>query len=81
MKTRGRTKRRAIEPRVSAGMMKLFTAYSRRRVRRSFHGLRILKSGLPPGDPSRPLVIFLNHASWWDPLVCLLLWFTYFFEW
>jgi 1-acyl-sn-glycerol-3-phosphate acyltransferase len=73
MKTTRRIKRRALEPRVSAGMMKLFAAYSRGRVRRNFHGLRILKSGLPPGDPSRPLVIFLNHASWWDPLVCLLL--------
>ena len=73
MKTTRRTKPRAIEPRISAGMMKLFAAYCRRYVRRNFTALRILKSGLPPGDPSRPLVIFLNHASWWDPLVCLLL--------
>ena len=73
MKTARRTKQRAIEPRISVGMMKLFAAYSRRYVRRNFTALRILKSGLPPGDPSRPLVIFLNHASWWDPLVCLLL--------
>lgn len=73
MKVTRRPKPRAIEPPVSGGLMKLFAAYSRRCVRRNFHALRILKHGLPPGDPSRPLVIFLNHASWWDPLVCLLL--------
>ena len=26
-----------------------------------------------PEDADLPLVIFVNHASWWDPLVCLLL--------
>ena len=53
--------------------MKVFIAYCRRRVRRDFHGLRILKSGQPPRDCTRPLVVYFNHASWWDPLVCLLL--------
>ncbi|MEP6821439.1 MAG: lysophospholipid acyltransferase family protein [Chthoniobacterales bacterium] len=32
-----------------------------------------MKDGLPPRDPARPVVIFLNHASWWDPLACLIL--------
>jgi len=27
----------------------------------------------PPPDIKGPLVVFLNHASWWDPMVCLLL--------
>ncbi|MDQ3622898.1 MAG: lysophospholipid acyltransferase family protein [Verrucomicrobiota bacterium] len=54
-------------------MIKVFAAYSRRYVRRHFHAFRILKSGLPPQDLASPLVIYLNHASWWDPLVCLLL--------
>ena len=42
-------------------------------MRRDFHGLRILKNGLPSCDRDRPLVVYFNHASWWDPLVCLLL--------
>lgn len=50
-----------------------FANYSRRYLRRRFHSIRILKDGLPPLDRAQPLVIFLNHASWWDPLVCLLL--------
>ena len=53
--------------------MKVFAAYTRSYVGRHFHSVRILKSGLPPRDCARPLVIYLNHAAWWDPLVCLLL--------
>lgn len=71
-------KPRAGQPHVSPGVMNVFAAYSRRYVRRSFHSLRILKSGLPPNDSARPLVIYLNHAAWWDPLVCLLLSREYF---
>ena len=64
---------KATQPHVSTGVMKVFAAYTRGYVRRHFHALRILRSGLPPHDEMRPVVIFLNHASWWDPLVCLLL--------
>lgn len=60
-------------PRISPGVLKVFAAYSRRYVRRHFHSVRLSKSGTPPADRARPLVIYLNHASWWDPLVCLLL--------
>ena len=60
-------------PRVSPTFMKWFAAYSRRYVGRRFHSLRVLKSAMPPRDSARPLVIYLNHAAWWDPLVCLLL--------
>ena len=64
---------KTIQPHISPGVMKFFAAYCRRHVHRHFHGLRVLKSGLPPRDCTRPLVVYLNHASWWDPLVCLLL--------
>ncbi len=60
-------------PRIARSLLNAFAAYTRRLVRRRFHALRILHDGLPPQESSRPLVIFLNHASWWDPLVCLLL--------
>ena len=73
MKTPLRAGPRAGQPHVSAAVMKGFAAYSRRYVRRNFHGFRILKSGRPPHDSARPIVIYLNHAAWWDPLVCLLL--------
>lgn len=73
MKTTPRAESPENKPRVSALGMSGFAAYCRRYVRRNFHALRILKSGLPPRDSARPIVIYLNHASWWDPLVCLLL--------
>lgn len=63
----------AAVPAISDAGLKLFAAYSRRFVRRRFHSFRVLRSALPPTDPAKPLVVFLNHAGWWDPLVCLLL--------
>jgi 1-acyl-sn-glycerol-3-phosphate acyltransferase len=34
----------------------------------------LLKSHALPADFSElPAVVFLNHAAWWDPLICLLL--------
>ncbi len=73
MKTRSQRLSESAVPNVSARGVNLFAAYSRRYLRRRFHSIRILKSGLPPRDLAGPLVIYLNHASWWDPLVCLLL--------
>ncbi len=65
--------RSAKLPHISVRMMNVFGAYSRHYMRRHFHAMRILRSGLPTCDRERPLVVFLNHASWWDPLVALLL--------
>ena len=69
-------------PRVSPWFARRFTAYSRWSVRRHFHSVRVMQSALPPGPSisERPLVVFLNHASWWDPLVSLLLADAYFRE-
>jgi 1-acyl-sn-glycerol-3-phosphate acyltransferase len=72
MKTRESQHERGALPQVSPAFMKMFAAYTRRYVGRNFHSLRILRSA-PPRDCACPLVIYLNHAAWWDPLVCLLL--------
>lgn len=58
-------------PRISALLLHWFTWYSRRYIRRHFHSLRISLTGLPPDTRGLPLVIYCNHASWWDALVCL----------
>ena len=78
MKSKSRKYPDAAAPKVSAHCVNFFAAYSRRYLGRHFHSIRIMKSGLPPGDLSGPLVIYLNHASWWDPLVCLQLSQSYF---
>jgi len=49
-----------------------FTWYSRRYIRRHFHAVRVSQTGLPPGS-KMPLVLYTNHASWWDPLAGLVL--------
>lgn len=59
-------------PIVSRPLLRWFTWYSRRYIRRHFHSVRISRSGLPPAS-KLPLVIYSNHASWWDPLVGLVL--------
>jgi 1-acyl-sn-glycerol-3-phosphate acyltransferase len=59
-------------PAVSRPLLNWFTWYSRHYIRRHFHSVRISRSGLPPAT-KLPLVIYSNHASWWDPLVGLVL--------
>ncbi len=57
-------------PRSSPWLLLLFSVIGRRRLRRNFRAVRMLHSerlrALPPG----PVVIYLNHPSWWDPIVC-----------
>src|SRR4051794_29389716 len=60
-------------PGISSRLLYWFTWYSRRYVRRHFHSLRVSLAGLPPENHGLPLVIYSNHASWWDALVCLVL--------
>ncbi len=60
-------------PRISPWLVGWFTWYCRRYIRRHFHSLRVPVSGLPPGTCGLPLVAYTNHASWWDPLVGLVL--------
>lgn len=66
-------------PHASPRLVRLFTRYSRGYVRRHFHSVRLLKTHKLAADFRRlPAVVLLNHASWWDPLICLLLAAEYF---
>lgn len=67
-------------PRRSRPLLELFSRYAQRYLQRHFNAVRLLKSGHPQPVPGIPLVIYLNHASWWDPLVCLLLARSFFRE-
>ncbi|MEI2723884.1 MAG: lysophospholipid acyltransferase family protein [Verrucomicrobiota bacterium] len=71
-----RTGRRACAaalPTVSQPLLSWFTWYSRRYLRRHFNSLRVSRAGPRLMKAELPLVIYSNHASWWDPLVALLL--------
>lgn len=50
-------------------LIALFRWYGRRFLRRHFHAVRIALAGARPPLPDGPLVIALNHPSWWDPMV------------
>jgi 1-acyl-sn-glycerol-3-phosphate acyltransferase len=58
----------AIERR-TPWLVRGFTRYVRRYLRRHFHAVRLARGGRPEAPASGPLVIVLNHPSWWDPLV------------
>ena len=58
-------------PAISPLLLRWFTWYCRGYVRRHFHSLRISINGLPPDATGYPVVLYTNHASWWDPLVGL----------
>lgn len=49
-----------------------FRIYLRWYLRRHFHAVRVANAGrIPP--LAQPLILFANHASWWDPLTAMLL--------
>lgn len=58
-------------PRVSPLMLAGFQWYARSYVRRHFDSVRLRNHGNVPTQG--PVVVYLNHASWWDPLICLVL--------
>lgn len=48
----------------------LFATIGRRRLRRGFRAVRILHPERLRGLPNGPIIVYLNHPSWWDPIVC-----------
>jgi 1-acyl-sn-glycerol-3-phosphate acyltransferase len=70
---RAATKANSAVPPSSERVLGWFTLYARWYVARHFHAVRL--HGGPPALPpaGTPLVVYLNHAAWWDPLLCLLL--------
>ncbi len=57
----------------SRRLMALFHFYLRWYVGRHFHALRIAHGERFPCAVTGPLIVYLNHPSWWDPLTCILI--------
>ena len=57
-------------PASSRLLLWVFSVIARRRLRKSFRAVRMLGAERLKAAPSGPLVIYLNHPSWWDPIVC-----------
>ena len=62
-------------PEISPRLFALFARYGERYISRSFHAVRLSRIQRPDTEAlrGRPLVVYLNHPSWWDPMICLLL--------
>ncbi len=60
-------------PRRSSRLFGWFRAYARRYVRRHFHAVRVSREGAVPVLPDGAVIVVVNHPSWWDPLIGLVL--------
>lgn len=60
-------------PRRSEWRVRVFTRYFKRWMGKSFHAVRLSRSGRLPSLDGRPLLVVLNHPSWWDPLMGMVL--------
>ena len=58
--------------RYSPTLLALFRLYLRFYAWRSFSAVRLARGTAPPAFPGRPLIIYCNHPSWWDPALILL---------
>ena len=54
-------------------LLRGFRKYATRYVRKHFHAVRLSKSGAALPTADEPLLIVLNHPSWWDPLIGIVL--------
>lgn len=57
----------------SPALLFLFSHYLRWYLARHFHGVRLSRGGLPAAPAGRPLIIYSNHPSWWDPALFILM--------
>ena len=60
-------------PPVAKRRLRWFERYVRFYLRRNFHGLHLLRLSSLERLDGYPLLICLNHPSWWDPLIGLYL--------
>jgi hypothetical protein len=56
-----------------AGMVRFFGMMMARDMARGFHAVRLARPGLPDLPAGRPVIVVLNHPSWWDPAFCIVL--------
>ena len=69
-----RRRRRAAElPTYSPRLLRWFALYLRRYFARNFTAVRVSRAGAEPPPWDRPVIIYSNHPSWWDPIFYMLL--------
>ena len=65
-------------PAISPFIVRWFLSYARNYARRNFHTLRVAEEQNALAAAGHPLLIYMNHPSWWDPIVSAVLCSEYF---
>lgn len=73
-------RRRYPTPTFSFLLFKHFGNYLHSYLGRSFHGVRISKSGTAPQLSEGPVIFYSNHPSLWDPIVMFYLAHRYYLD-
>jgi 1-acyl-sn-glycerol-3-phosphate acyltransferase len=60
-------------PRVSPRWLSWARRYARGHLAKHFHAFRLARAGRMPEVGAAPLIVALNHPSWWDPVLGLIL--------
>jgi len=58
-------------PRIAPVLLRGFRLIAQRRLRGGFRAVRALHPERLAHAGAGPLIVYLNHPSWWDPLLCL----------
>lgn len=60
-------------PHISKPVLGFFRYIVRGYFRRHFHAVRVSNAAAFTSLAPGPLIVYANHSSWWDPMVCVLL--------
>jgi 1-acyl-sn-glycerol-3-phosphate acyltransferase len=65
----------AIDPVAARSLLlvRFFAYVMARSMAGSFHSVRIAALGVPPLPAARPVIVYANHPSWWDPAFFIVL--------
>lgn len=64
---------RHAPPKVSAPILRWFLKYARRYVARNLHTVRVSHEEHILSAVGKPLLLYMNHPSWWDPMIAAVL--------
>ena len=65
-------------PVIRRPLLQGFLAYGRFYIRKHFHAVRLARADRPLIGEQEPLLVYMNHPSWWDPMVALHLAYRFF---
>ena len=65
-------------PQISPWMARWFLGYARNYARKHFHAVRVAEEQNAISALGHPVLLYLNHPSWWDPIISAVLCSEYF---